>query len=197
VNAAGTTGLGPFAGLGLNLSQTSVEGSSSPSFDTDTYNSRGTTKRFFQTAGGAAVSHGRTSDPTLEQERQEYLYRAASMGFGIEGLTGVATPAQLGDRTVDWLLDQLTVGLASARGGPGKRVTLTANASSSVGAAITKYRWDFGDRSDWVTTTGPTVTHKFRRSGTFKVRIEATDSLGHTSVGRALIRVSGVHVDDD
>jgi subtilisin family serine protease len=197
VNAAGTTGLGPFAGMGLNLSQTSVEGSSSPSFDTDTYNSRGTTKRFFQTAGGAAVSHGRTSDPTLEQERQEYLYRAASMGFGIEGLTGGATPAQLGDRTMDWLLDQLTVGLASARGGHGKRVTLTANASSSVGAAITKYRWDFGDRSDWVTTTGPTVTHKFRRSGTFKVRIEATDSLGHTSVGRALIRVRGVHVDDD
>jgi subtilisin family serine protease len=197
VDPAGTTGLGPFAGMTLVLNQTSVEGTSSPAFDTDTYNSRGTTKRFFQTGAGAAISHGRTSDPTLEQERQEYLYRAASMGFGIEGLTGGATPAQLGDRTMDWLLDQLTVGLASARGGHGKRVRLTANASSSVGAAITKYRWDFGDRSDWVTTTGPTVTHKFRRSGTFKVRIEVTDSLGHTSVGRALIRLRGVHVDAD
>jgi hypothetical protein len=40
-----------------------------------------------------------------------------------------------------------------------------------------------------VTTTGPTVTHKFRRSGTFDVRIEATDSLGHTSVGHAEVRV--------
>jgi subtilisin family serine protease len=197
VNPAGTTGLGPFAGMTLALSQTSVEGTSSPGFDTDTYNARATTKRFFQTGAGAAISHGRTSDSTLEQERKEYLYRAVSMGFGIEGLTGGATPAQLGDRTMDWLLDQITVGLASARGGHGKRVTLTANASSSVGAAITKYRWEFGDRSDWVTTTGPTVTHKFRRSGTFKVRIEATDGLGHTSVGRALIRVRGVHVDDD
>jgi minor extracellular serine protease Vpr len=190
------TGVGPFGGMTLGLNQGSVE-VSSPIPDTDTYASQDTTSRLFAIPGNRAVSHGRTSDPTLEEERQEYRYRAVSMGFGIEGLTGGATPAQLGDRTMDWLLDRLTVGLASATGGHGKRVTLTANASSSVGAAITKYRWDFGDRSDWVTTTGPMVTHKFRRSGTFKVRIEATDSVGHTSVGRALIRVRGVHVDDD
>jgi subtilisin family serine protease len=189
VNAAGTTGLGPFAGMVLGLSQTSVEGTSSPAFDTDTYNSRGTTKRFFQTGGGAAVSHGRSSDPTLEQERQEYLYRSVSMGFGIEGLAGGTTAAQLGDRTMDWLLDKLTVGLASASAGPGKRARLTASATSSVGAAITKYRWDFGDGSDYVTTTGPSVLHKYQHRGTYEVRIEATDSLGHTSVTHAFVGV--------
>jgi PKD repeat protein len=68
-------------------------------------------------------------------------------------------------------------------------VTLTASAESSVGAAITKYRWDFDDGSSYVTTTGPTVTHKFSRSGTFDVRIEATDSVGHTSVVHAVVRV--------
>jgi subtilisin family serine protease len=189
VNPAGTMGLGPFAGMALTLSQTSVEGTSSPAFDTDTYNSRGTTKRFFQTGGGSAVSHGRTSDPTLEEERQEYLYRAVSMGFGIEGLTGGTTPAQLGDRTMDWLLDTLTVGLASSSDGPGKRATMTATASSSVGAAITKYRWDFGDGSPYATTTGPTVRHKYQHRGTYEVRIEATDSLGHTSVAHAFVDV--------
>jgi hypothetical protein len=189
VNPAGTTGLGPFAGMALGLSQTSVEGTSSPAFNTDTYNSRGTTKRFFQTAGGAGVSHGRTSDPTLEEERQEYLYRAVSMGFGIEGLTGGTTPAQLGDRTMDWLLDTLTVGLASSSNGPGKRATMTASAASSVGAAITKYRWDFGDGSPYATTTGPTVRHKYQHRGTYEVRIEATDSLGHTSVAHAFVDV--------
>ena len=56
------------------------------------------------------------------------------MGFGIEGLSGGTTPAQLGDRTFDWLLDKVTVNLASAADGPGKRATMTASAASSVGA---------------------------------------------------------------
>jgi hypothetical protein len=33
------------------------------------------------------------------------------------------------------------------------------------------------------------ASKSFRRSGTFGVRIEATDSLGHTSVGHAEVRV--------
>jgi len=189
VNPAGTMGLGPFAGMALGLSQTSVEGSSSPSFDTDTYNSRRTTQRFFQTGAGAGVSHGRTSDPTLEEERQEYLYRAVSMGFGIEGLSGGATPTQVGDRTMDWLLDRLTVGLASSSDGPGKRATITASAASSAGATITKYRWDFGDGTSYETTTGRTVLHKYQHRGTYEVRIEATDSLGHTNVSHAFVDV--------
>jgi len=189
VNPAGTMGLGPFAGMALGFSQTSVEGSSSPSFDTDTYNSRRTTQRFFQTGAGAGVSHGRTSDPTLEEERQEYLYRAVSMGFGIEGLSGGATPTQVGDRTMDWLLDRLTVGLASSSDGPGKRATITASAASSAGATITKYRWDFGDGTSYETTTGRTVLHKYQHRGTYEVRIEATDSLGHTNVSHAFVDV--------
>ncbi|HEV3478081.1 MAG TPA: S8 family serine peptidase [Gaiellaceae bacterium] len=189
-------GVGPFAGMTLGLNQTSID-AYSPIRDTDTYAAQHTTKPLFQTPAGTGISYSRTSDPTLEEERQEYLYRAISMGFGVEGLASGATPAQLGDRTFDWLLDRIDVGLASASIGRGKRSTLRASASSSVGAAITKYRWDFGDRSRWVTTGGPTVTHKFRRSGTFDVRIEATDSLGHTSVGHAVVRVRGGSDDDD
>jgi subtilisin family serine protease len=182
------SGLGPYAGMTLGLNQSSID-VSSPIPDTDTYAAQQTTKRFFETSPASGISHGRTSDPTLEEERQEYRYRAVSMGFGIEGLTSGTTAGQLGDRTMDWLLDKVTVGLASKSIGHGKRVPLTASATSSVGAAITKYRWDFGDRSNYVTTTGPTVTHKFSRSGTFDVRIEATDSLGHTSIGHAVVRV--------
>jgi subtilisin family serine protease len=186
------TGLGPaFAGMTLGLSQSSVE-VSSPIPDTDTYAAQDTTSRLFQLGSGAAsrgISHGRTSDPTLEEERQEYRYRAVSMGFGIEGLSGGTTAAQLGDRTMDWLLDRLTVGLASAANGPGKRVTLSANAVSSVGATITQYRWDFGDGTPYVTTTGPSVLHKYQHRGTYEVRIEATDSLGHTNVSHAFVDV--------
>jgi subtilisin family serine protease len=186
-------GLGPFAGMTLGLNQSSID-AYTPSPDTDTYNAPHTTKAFFRQIGGtapagSAISHGRSSEPTLEEERQEYLYRALSMGFGIEGLVSGTTAGQLGDRTMDWLLDKITVGLGSKSVGHGKRATLTASATSSVGAAITRYRWDFDDGSSYVTTTGPTVMHKFRRSGTFDVRIEASDSLGHRSLGHAEVRV--------
>jgi hypothetical protein len=186
-------GLGPFAGMTLGLNQSSID-ACTPSPDTDTYNAPHTTKPFFRQIGGtapvgSAISHGRSSEPSLEEERQEYLYRGVSMGFGLEGLASGTTAGQRGDRTMDWLLDRITVGLASKSVGHGKRVTLTASATSSVGASITKSRWDFDDGSSYVTTTGPTVTHKFRPSGTFDLRIEATDSLGHTSVGHAVVRV--------
>jgi subtilisin family serine protease len=181
-------GVGPFAGMTLGLNQSSID-AYSPSPDTDTYNAPHTTKPFFRTPAGTGISFGRTSDPTLEEERQEYLYRAVSMGFGIEGLASGATPTQLGDRTMDWLLDRIGVNLASASDGPGKRAALTASATSSVGAAITKYRWDFGDGSAYVTTTGPSVGHKYQHRGTYEVRIEATDALGHTSVTHAFVDV--------
>jgi subtilisin family serine protease len=186
-------GLGPFSGMTLGLNQSSID-AYSPSPNTDTYNAPQTMTAFFRQIGGtapagSAISFGRTSDPTLEEERQEYRYRSVSMGFGIEGLASGVTAMQLGDRTMDWLLDKLTVGLASSSDGPGKRASLTASASSSVGAAITKYRWDFGDGSGYVTTTGPSVHHKYQHRGTYEVRIEATDSLGHTWVAHGTVEV--------
>jgi subtilisin family serine protease len=181
-------GFGPFAGMTLGLSQSSIDGYS-PIPDTDTYAAQHTTKANFRTPAGTGISFGRTSDPTLEEERQEYLYRAVSMGFGLEGVATGPTTTQLGDRAMDWLLDRVTVALASASDDPGKKTTLTASAASSVGAAITKYRWDFGDGSAYETTTGPSVMHKYQHRGTYEVRIEATDALGHTSVSHAFVDV--------
>jgi subtilisin family serine protease len=192
-------GLGPFAGMTLGLNQASID-AHSPSPNTDTYNAPHTTKAFFRQIGGtapagSAISHGRSSEPSLEEERQEYLYRALSMGFGLEGLASGATPVQVGDRAMDWLLDSVSVGLRSS-GKKKKRVTFTATPTSSVGASFTKFRWDFDDGSPIVTTTGPTVEHRFRRGGRHEVRVEATDSLGHSAIGERTIR-PGRGGDDD
>ena len=178
-------GCGPFDGTTLGLSQSSVD-LYSPIPDTDTYASQHTTKPLFRqgscTAAGAnGISFSRSSEPSLEEERQEYLYRAISMGFGLEGLASGATAAQLGDRAMDWLLDEVTVDV-KASVGHGKRVTFTATPDSSVGASFTTFRWDFGDGSPIVTTTGPTVMHKYRRNRSYDVRVQATDSLGHSAV---------------
>ena len=186
-------GLGPFAGMTLGLNQSSIDAYSAIQ-NTDTYAAQHTTMPFFRQIGGtapagSAISHGRSSEPSLEEERQEYLYRAISMGFGLEGMASGATTTQVGDRSMDWLLDVVSVGLRSSSAEPGKRSTLVANAASSVGASIVQYRWDFGDGTSYETTTAPTVQHKYQHRGTYDVRIEATDSLGHVSVGHAVVPV--------
>ena len=193
-------GCGPFNGMTLGLSQTSVD-LYSPIPDTDTYASQHTTKPLFRqgscTAAGAnGISFSRSSEPSLEEERQEYLYRAISMGFGLEGLASGATAAQLGDRAMDWLLDEVTVGV-KASVGHGKRVTFTATPGSSVGASFTTFRWDFGDGSPIVTTTGPTVMHKYRRNRSYDVRVQATDSLGHSAVTTFDLKKKHGRDDDD
>jgi subtilisin family serine protease len=193
-------GCGPFDGTTLGLSQSSVD-LYSPIPDTDTYASQHTTKPLFRqgscTAAGAnGISFSRSSEPSLEEERQEYLYRAISMGFGLEGVAGGATTTQLGDKAMDWLLDEVTVDLGASVG-HGKRVTFTATPGSSVGASFTKFRWDFGDGSHIVTTSGPTVMHKYRRNRNYEVRVEATDSLGHTAVTSFDLKLKSGDDDDD
>jgi minor extracellular serine protease Vpr len=187
-------GAGPFAGLTLGLNQSSID-AYSPSPNTDTYNAPQTTKPVFKQIGGmapagSAIAHARSSEPTLERERREYLYRSLSMGFGLEGLTagaGLATVNQVGDRSLDWLLDKLSVEVKSWEG-HGKRVTFAADADSSVNAAIMKYRWDFDDGTRF-TTDGPTVQHTYRHRGHYDARVEVTDALGHSWVAHELVKV--------
>jgi subtilisin family serine protease len=193
-------GCGPFDGTTLGLSQSSVD-LYSPIQDTDTYAAQHTTKPLFRqgscsAAGLNGIAFSRSSEPSLKEERQEYLYRAISMGFGLEGVASGATATQLGDRAMDWLLDSVSVDL-DASIGKGKRVTFTATPTSSVGATFTKFRWDFDDGSKFVTTTGPTVQHKYRKSRTFEARVEATDSLGHVAIGSVIVRLKGDDDDDD
>jgi hypothetical protein len=119
------TGLGPMAGMTLDLSpgadgagnQSSIE-ASSPMPDNDTYQAAHTMTPLFRQIGGTAaagssISFGRSSEPSLEEERLEYRYRSVSMGFGLEGLnntTGFSTRNQVGDKTLKWLLDRISFG---------------------------------------------------------------------------------------
>jgi minor extracellular serine protease Vpr len=196
------TGLGPFAGMTVGISHGSID-AYTPSPNTDTYNAPHTMSPFFRQIGGSApagsaISFGRSSEPSLEEERLEYLYRSLSMGFGLEGLASGPTPAQLGDRAMDWLLDSVSVDVrASTSRKKKKRVSFTATPVSSVGASFTQYRWDFGDGSGFVTTTGPTVTHTYRNRRKHEVRVEVTDSLGHRAIGSTVVPVKRGDRDDD
>jgi hypothetical protein len=197
------TGVGPMAGFTLDLSpgadgagnQTSIE-VTSPMPDNDTYEAAHTMTPLFRAIGSpaqgasSALSFGRSSEPSLEEERQEYRYRSLSMGFGLEAVnndTAFSSRGQLTRATLNWLLDRITFGAVAVttqkpKGNAEKKVVLTASATSNVGATFTQYRWDFGDGSPYETTATRSVNHKYKTWGTYAVRIEATDSLGHRAI---------------
>jgi subtilisin family serine protease len=206
-------GAGPMTGMTLDLSpgadgagnQSSIEVTTAMP-DNDTYEAAHTMVPLFRAIGSAvqqagnAISFGRSSEPTLDEERLEYRYRSLSMGFGLEAVnnaTAFTSRAQLTRASLNWLLDRIsfdpvsvTPHKAKKKPKPTKNVDLTAHAASNVGATFTQYRWDFGDGKPWETTTANSVHHKYKKWGTYAIRIEATDSLGHRSVQHQTVVLS-------
>jgi subtilisin family serine protease len=198
-------GVGPMSGFTLDLSpgsdgagnQTSIE-VTSPMPDNDTYQAADTLTPLFRAIGSAvqgasaAISFGRSSEPTLEEERLEYRYRSVSMGFGLEAVnngTAFSSRAQVTRAALNWLLDRITFEPITVtpqkqkkKPKPTKRIVLTAHPASNVGATFTQYRWDFGDGKRYETTGTNSVKHKYKKWGTYAVRVEVTDSLGHRAI---------------
>lgn len=199
------TGVGPFAGFTVDLSpgadgagnQSSIE-VTSPMPDNDTYEAAHTMTALLRAIGNpeqgpsAAISFGRSSEPSLEEERQAYRYRSLSMGFGLEAVnndTAYTSRGQLTRASLNWLLDRTTFDAISVtpqkpkkHHKATKRIVLTAHPASNVGATFTQYRWDFGDGKPYETTATSSVNHKYKKWGTYTVRVEVTDSLGHRAV---------------
>ncbi|MGO8949776.1 MAG: PKD domain-containing protein [Ktedonobacterales bacterium] len=69
--------------------------------------------------------------------------------------------------------------------GSGNTVTFDASGSTPptgpgtpAGDQIVKYVWNFGDGTPAVTTSTPTVTHRYKAAGTFTATVEAIDQAG-------------------
>lgn len=196
-------GVGPMAGVQLSLtanpssSKLTVEATKAMT-DTDTYMATETMKPLFHPLGVSVpadenISWGRSSSPTLAEMRQKYIYRSVSMGFGLENIdesASTATRQQVTGKVMAWLLDALSVSVSVGAANQYAVTTLTAQATSSAGAAITQYRWDFGDGSPIQTTTTASVQHTFKAAGPKVVHVEVTDALGHTAVATTTVNVA-------
>jgi subtilisin family serine protease len=191
-------GEGPFAGESVDLTglESSVEATAALG-DTDSYSALATMTRFFRPLGSTAapdwgVGFGRASEPSLEEPRVQFRYRSSVLGFGLEGISATDTRDQVTRGLLDWLLDDLAVSQVAASApaavgsGPGPSVTLTA---STTGGTVTGYRWDFGDGSAPVASSGPTVTHVYPHGGSYQARVEVTDSLGHRALGTGEVHI--------
>jgi hypothetical protein len=203
---------------------------STPMSDNDTYAAADTMTPFFTPLGSSytgqpqtAIAWGRSSEPSLEQEQTKFRYRTVGMGFGMEAVnpdTGFARPKQIAGITLDWLLDTITFQcpVAAADSTPvsscangittkatGKQlqhVNVNAGALSSTSAKWTRFRWDFGDKSKFLTVDRTTnsdkglhlyastsASHTYSRGGTYTIRVQATDSLGHSAIARTTVKV--------
>jgi subtilisin family serine protease len=190
------------AGIALDLApngdgtdnQASIE-AAEPFPNNDTFQAADTMTPLFHQIGGdapagSAISFSRGSEPSLEEERVMYRYRSIGMGFGLEGVNGAAQQQDVAGRTLDWLLDELTAEVTVTLGDRNRRdATLTATASSSVGADIVGYRWDFGDGTPIVSSPGNTITHRYHARRSYDARVEVTDSLGHVTVAHVTVTV--------
>jgi hypothetical protein len=137
-----------------------------------------------------AVATGVAPDPTLGQLTPRVSWSAAYLHVGLEGLN--SNRAQLDVQTALGLLHGFVSDAVSvALNGKEKKRTVVfqARASSASGAAITKYRWDFGDGSPIVETTAPTVTHAYTAKGTYTAYVEAVNVLTRTNVASTAVQI--------
>lgn len=74
-------------------------------------------------------------------------------------------------------------------------VTLDASGSQSPNGAIVSYQWDFnGDGQFDLTTSQPTVTHLFDRSGDLPVALKITDTVGQSFTSTETVSVASAPV---
>jgi subtilisin family serine protease len=141
---------------------------------------------------GSAMS----SDPTLERiadpidsEWWQLIYRTTFCSFGLEAVnnnTGYYTRTALLGDMFDYVNDGLTVAFDdtayASSAGSAMAVDFAATMASSVGGEALQYRWDFGDGTAYVTTSGDMATHQYMRPGTYQARVEVKDEYMHTMV---------------
>lgn len=81
---------------------------------------------------------------------------------------------------------------ASTSGKPGIKVPFVGTATSSAGAKITTWTWNFGDKI-WCTSPnfcGLSVAHTYPNIGVYAVTLTATDATGASGTGTATVTVS-------
>ena len=138
------------------------------------------------------VALGVAGDPTLSQLDPLVTWNAALLHVGLEGLNtnrGELSPQTALGLLHDFVSDSVSVAVSHKV--RADRVTFVAQASSARGAAITKYRWDFGDGSPIVETTVPSVTHEYGKGsrGTYTAHVEAVNALTRSGVAAATVRI--------
>ncbi len=147
-------------------------------------------------SGNSTVAMLHRDQPCLERPGISYYGRSAYLAFGLEGLnndTGATTRQALLGKLLDWGRDAPSVDfsvMGAETGACGFMASLTAPVA---GVDAASYRWDYGDSSGYA---GPYDTvaagHTYSSSGSYTVRVEATNALGNRAVKSKSVTVTVV-----
>ncbi|NLG28395.1 MAG: S8 family serine peptidase [Chloroflexi bacterium] len=141
------------------------------------------------------VAVGKWSDPSLEQPAAQIPYRSLYLAFGLEGVNnnpGSTPRAELLDRCLDWLLGTVSVRLDPLVLSTTALHTVHCQAVSSIGYAVTQYRWWIEDQRGVreVITSAPSVSLQYDAPGSYSLAVEAMDALGHRAISETTVLAS-------
>jgi hypothetical protein len=132
--------------------------------------------------GGADVAIV-SSDESSFTHKASYPGRAVLFSFGFEGIndnTGYATRAQVLQRIFQWFGDKPTAAVAAVHYPAHRTVQLKATVRAGAGVHPAAYIWRIGSKI--VKSGAKPATYNFPRAGTYNLRVQVTDSLGHVAV---------------
>jgi subtilisin family serine protease len=132
--------------------------------------------------GGADVAIVSSDEPSFTH-KVSFPGRAVTFSFGFEGIndnTGYATREQVLQRIFQWFNDKPTATVTSTAYRHGVLSTLRAGLKALKGVRAETYAWKVGSKTLKATTTSTRYT--FPAAGTYRLRVEITDSLGHVAV---------------
>ena len=132
--------------------------------------------------GGADVAIVSSDEPTLSH-KATFAGRSVTFAFGFEGIndnTGYATRAQVLQRIFQWFGDKPSATVVSTHYAAGRSVQLKATLHVGSGIHAVAYAWQIG--SVKLKPTAKPTPYTFPHAGTYKLRVQVTDSLGHTAV---------------
>jgi hypothetical protein len=132
------------------------------------------------TDGGTSVGIVSSDEPSLKHAAR-YPGRSVLFSFGFEGInnnTGNATRAQVLQRIFQWFDDRPSVRVSTTRVAAGRKIEFKATMRGPSRPA--QYLWQVGGRL--LAPSARPTQYRFSRAGSYKVRVQVTDHLGHVAV---------------
>lgn len=131
---------------------------------------------------GGDVAIANSNEPSFKSA-VKFKGRSVLFSFGFEGIndnTGYATRIQILSRIFAWFGDHPTVSVSRYTYRAHSSVRLRDTFRAGVGVHAASYIWKVGSRT-LKSTTRP-AHYTFSRPGTYGLRVQVTDSLGHVAV---------------
>jgi subtilisin family serine protease len=147
--------------------------------------------------GGVTVIN--REQPALENPGVVNNGRSAYASFGLQDMAesdDMTTRSEFLGLLLNWANSEAETATIADTTDPGVTgvtvFTATYGATRAADAQAVSYRWDFGDGSDYVPTTGNEAEHTYTcgDNNVYTVRVEITDDMGNVAIGSGSFDVS-------